>query len=651
MHDYLIIKDLVIILLVSVPIILLFNKIRIPSIVGFLIAGMLIGPFGFKLITGIEEIEIMAEVGVILLLFTIGLEVSLKELIHAKKLLLIGGGLQVIFTILISALIFYFLDLPVHQAIFFGMLVSLSSTAIVLKLLSDKGDLETPQGKISLGILIFQDLAIVPMLLLVDTFGSGETVNFLSVLSRIGVAIVVVALILIVAKYLSPKILYYLARSRSRELFTIGVLLFLLGTAYLTFTFGLSFALGAFIAGLILSESEYTPQIFSDILPFRDAFNSIFFVSVGLLLNMGFVINNPIAVAASAVGIIIIKLVIIIVIVLLLKYPARVAVLTGLGLAQIGEFSFILAQQGIDTGLMGSFSDLFISSTIFTMILTPFLMRISPRIADKSHLVTASKKDENLTGKLTGHVIIGGFGMNGKNLAKVLGETGISYIAIEMNTDTVKEERQKGENIIYGDISRREVLEKAMISTAKVLVIAISDRAISKRIITLAKSLNEDIFVIVRTRFFSETEELIKLGASDVIPEEFETSIQIFRKVLEQYHIPLNVILQQIALLRGESYRWMRSEKPTTDMFTHLEELLAAGITDTYYVNDNNSHIGKTVGELNFRAITDATIIAIVREGKTITNPTAKEKLLVNDTLVITGTHKAVDQAFQLLSE
>jgi len=651
MHDYLIIKDLVIILLVSVPIILLFNKMRMPSIVGFLIAGMLIGPFGFKLITGIEEIEIMAEVGVILLLFTIGLEVSLKELIEAKKLLLIGGGLQVVFTILLSAVIFYFFELPVQQAVFFGMLVSLSSTAIVLKLLSDKGDLETPQGKISLGILIFHDLAIVPMLLLVDTFGSGETVSFLSVLSRIGVAIVVVALILIVAKYLSPKILYYLARSRSRELFTIGVLLILLGTAYLTFTLGLSFALGAFIAGLILSESEYTPQIFSDILPFRDAFNSIFFVSVGLLLNIGFVINNPVAVAASAVGIIILKSVIIIVIVLLLKYPARVAVLTGLGLAQIGEFSFILAQQGIDSGLMGNFSDLFISSTIFTMILTPFLIRISPRIADKSHLISTGKNDEHFVEILSGHVIIGGFGMNGKNLAKVLGETGISYIAIEMNTDTVKEERQKGENIIYGDISRKEVLEKAMISTAKVLVIAISDRSISKRIITLAKSLNEEIFVIVRTRFFSETEELIKLGANYVIPEEFETSIQIFRKVLEQYHIPLNVILQQIALLRGESYRWMRSEKPSTDIFTHLEQLLAAGITDTYYINDGNTHIGKTVGDLNFRAITDATIIAIVREGKTISNPAAKDVLLANDTLVITGTHKAVDKAFQLLSE
>ncbi|MBT8383780.1 MAG: hypothetical protein HKP17_04140 [Ignavibacteriaceae bacterium] len=651
MHDFVVIKDLVIILLVSVPIILLFNKIRMPSIVGFLIAGMIIGPFGFKLITGIEEIEIMAEVGIILLLFTIGLEVSLKELIKVKKLLFIGGGLQVVFTILISGLIFYFLEMPIHQAIFFGMLVSLSSTAIVLKLLSDKDELESPHGKISLAILIFQDLAIVPMLLLIDTFGSGESISFLSIITKMGIAITVVALIVVAAKYLTPKILYYLARSRTRELFTIGVLLILLGTAYLTFSFGLSFALGAFIAGLILSDSEYSPQIFSDILPFKDAFNSIFFVSVGLLLNMGFVVNNPITVIISTFGIILLKLIIIFAIVLFLRYPARVAVVAGLGLAQIGEFSFILAQQGLESGLMGDYSNLFLSSTIFTMILTPFLIRISPYVADKSQIMNKEKNNRLLKDKLTGHVIIGGFGLNGKNLAKVLKETGINYLIVEMNPDTVKEEQKKGEIIVYGDLSRKEVLEKAMINTAKVLVIAISDRTISKRIITLAKSLNEEIFTIVRTRFFSETEELIKLGANDVIPEEFETSIQIFRKVLEQYHIPLNVILQQIALLRGESYRWMRSEKPSTDIFTHLEQLLAAGITDTFYVNDDNNHEGKTIGELNFRAQTDATIIAIVREAKTISNPNANQKILANDTVVITGTHKAVDKAFRLLSE
>jgi CPA2 family monovalent cation:H+ antiporter-2 len=649
-QEYTIIKDFVTILLVSVPIILLFHKIKLPSIAGFLIAGMLIGPFGFKLITRVEQIEIMAEIGVILLMFTIGLEVSLKELAKIKKLLLVGGGLQVTITILISAVILLVLGLPSNQAFFFGMLISLSSTAIVLRILSDRDELNAPHGKISLGILVFQDLSIVPMFLLIDIFGSTEGINLLSVITRLGVAVIVIAFILVAAKIAAPKLLYILARSRLRELFTIGILLILLGTAYLTYSFGMSFALGAFIAGLILSESEYSYQIISEILPFRDAFNSIFFVSVGLLLNISFAISAPLEIILLASGIILIKAVIIFFLVLFLKYPSRVAMLTAIGLAQIGEFSFILAQQGRSAGLLGEYGDLFLASTIFTMILTPLLIKLSAKYAGKTPQLELIYKKQKIESELNGHVVIAGFGLNGRNLARVLRETGIKYIVIEMNPDTVRMEKEKGENIIYGDISRDEVLINAGVSSANVLVVAISDPATSRRVIKTARKLNKELYVLIRTRFINETEELTKLGADAVIPEEFETSIQIFRMVLEQYHIPLNVIMQQINLLRGESYKWMRTEKTDPQIFSHLDEILAVGITDTFYVNNDNPNIGKTFGELDIRAVTGATIIAIVRKDKTISNPPATEKLLENDTLVITGTHKAVDNAFKLIS-
>jgi len=646
-HEFTIIKDIVVILLVSVPIILLFNKIKLPSIVGFLIAGMIIGPYGFQLISNISEIEIMAEVGVILLLFTIGLEFSLKELAKMKKLLLLGGGLQVLITILTTTILLYLFGLELRLAIFLGMLVSLSSTAIVLKLLSDRGELQTPQGKISVGILIFQDLAIVPMFLLVDILGTSGEIIIISIVIRLLTAVGVIAFILFAAKYLSPKLLYYLARTRIRELFTVGIILILLGTAYLTHNFGLSFALGAFIAGLILSESEYSSQITAEVIPFKDVFNSIFFVSVGLLLNINYVIDFPIWVILSAAGIIILKSTIIYILVLLMKYPGRIAVLSALGLAQIGEFSFILAQQG--TQLLGNYMDLLLASAIFTMIVTPFLIKFSTQVADKSALTKKSDKVSNKD-ELTKHVIIAGFGLNGRNLAKVLKETGIKYIVIEMNPDTVKQERSNGEPIIFGDISREEVLHTARIEDAKVLVVAISDRTISRRVIRIAKNINKDLFVLVRTRFLEETDDLIKLGSDAVIPEEFETSIQIFRRVLEQYHIPLNLIMQQVNLLRGESYKWMRSEKSSSNVFSHLDEILAAGIAESFYLNDKNINTGKTLAELNIRAKTDATVLAIIREGKTISNPAASEKLLSGDTLVITGTHKAVDSAFELLS-
>jgi len=651
MHDYSIIKDIVLILLVSIPIIAIFNRIQLPSIVGFLIAGIILGPSVLKIISNPEQIEVMAEIGVILLLFSVGLEVSLKELLDIKKIVLLGGGLQVIATILLSSIIIYAIGIPAKQAIFFGMLISLSSTVIVLKLLSDKGELDAPHAKISLGILIFQDLAIVPMFLIVDLLGTSEQVSFGEVTIRLLTAFGAVAAIILLAKYLSPHILYRLAKLRMKEIFTVGVLLLLLGTAYLTHSLGLSFALGAFIAGLIFSESEYSHQIIADTLPLRDAFNSLFFVSIGLLLNLSFVIENPLIVIASSLGIVILKAMIVFLIVIILKYPVRIAVLVGIGLAQVGEFSFILGEYGFRLNLVPpELFNILISSTIITMILTPFLFKLAPGIAGKSGKLDQSKSKKKLIEEVQDHVIIAGFGLNGRNLAHVLKETGIKYVIIEMNPDTVKKEKSKGENIVYGDIGNYEVLKTSLINTAKVFVIAISDRSTSRRAVKLGKQLNPNIYVIVRTRFMRDTDELVKMGADMVIPEEFETSIQIFRQVLEQYHIPLNVIMQQVNLLRGESYRYLRSEERTEVAFTHIDEILSARLTDTFYINEKNKFAGKTIADLNLRKETDATIIAIVRKGTTITTPTPKEILQPSDTLVITGTHKAVDLAFDLLS-
>jgi CPA2 family monovalent cation:H+ antiporter-2 len=652
MHDYSIIKDIVLILLVSIPIIAIFNRIQLPSIVGFLIAGIILGPSVLKIITNPDQIEIMAEIGVILLLFSVGLEISLRELIDMRRILLIGGGLQVVVTILVSAAIIYAIGIPVQQAIFFGMLISLSSTVIVLRLLTDKDEIDAPHGKFSLAISIFQDLAIVPMFLLLDLLSTSEKVSFGEVSIRLLTAFGAVAIIIFAAKYLSPHILYRLAKLRMKEIFTVGVILLILGTAYFTYSMGLSFALGAFIAGLIFSESEYSHQIVADTLPLRDAFNSLFFVSVGLLLNLSFVAENPFIVVTSALGVVLLKALIIFSIVILMKYPVRIAILVGIGLAQVGEFSFILGEHGLRLNLVSAeMFNLLISSTIITMVLNPFLFRLAPGIAGKSAKLYKPKSKQKLIDEVQNHVIIAGFGLNGRNLAHVLKETGIKYVIIEMNPDTVKKEKLKGENIIYGDIGNYEVLKTALIHKAKVFVIAISDRSTSRRAVKVAKQLNPNVNLIVRTRFMRETDELVKLGADAVIPEEFETSIQIFRQVLEQYHVPLNVIMQQVNLLRGESYKYLRSEDGTGVSFTHIDEILSARLTDTFYINEDNKFTGKTIGELNLRSRTDATIIAIVRKGITITTPTAKEILQPGDTLVITGTHKAVDDAFDLLSE
>ena len=655
MQDIPVLSDFVVILLVSIPIIFLFKKLNIPSIVGFLFAGIIIGPFGFQLISEVKKIEVMAEIGVMLLLFTIGLEVSIKNLLKIKKLLLLGGGLQVIFTIMFSASLLYFIDISPSQAVFFGMLISLSSTAIVLKLLSDLNELESPHGKISLSILIFQDLAIVPMILLLPILGGKAGLSVTSIVIQLLFAFGAIAVILVLAKFLMPKIMFYVARLRLKEVFTIGILLLLIGTAYLTHLLGLSFALGAFIAGLILSESEFSYQVAADTLPLKDTFNSIFFVSIGLLLNISFVVEHWINILFLVLAIIILKSVIITLIVKFLNYPMRVAIITGITLSQIGEFAFVLAQAGIGYELIPqNFYNAFLAASIFTMILTPFLIKLAPAIGLKVKDIKSAKADEGaeaVTKRLSNHVIIVGFGLNGKNLARVLKETGIGYVVIELNPDSVKDAKVKGEKILYGDITKEEILHKALIEKAKVIVFAISDPRASKLGIKFAKKLNPDIYTVVRSRYSAEIDDLLNCGADIVIPEEFETSLQIFSKVLEKFHIPLNVIMQQVTILRGESYKLMVKEAADISAFHNVSEILAAGLTETYYVSEDNPNINRSLRELNLRAETDATIIAIVRKEKTLTNPSGKEVLLAADTIVITGTHIAVDRAIAHLNK
>jgi CPA2 family monovalent cation:H+ antiporter-2 len=653
MNDFSILKDIVIILAFALPIIYLFKRIHIPTLVGFLLAGMLIGPHGLGLIKGGSEIEIMAEVGVIFLLFTIGLEVSLTQLMKMKKIMFFAGGAQVFFTILISYGIFTLFGVALNSAILFGMLVSLSSTAIVLKLLSDRDELGAPQGRISVGILIFQDLMIVPMFLVLPLLQPDNTLTYDYILNKLGIAFGLLIVILLLAKFLMPKIMYQLAKLRMRDAFVIGILVIIVGTAYLTHSLGLSFALGSFIAGIILAESDYHSQILSDTLPFKDVFTSIFFVSVGLLLNVSFVFEFPLLISGVTLLIILLKSIIIILIVLVLKYPFRIAIITGLGLAQIGEFSIIVAQASNSLNMLTEYQyNIFLAVSIFTMVLTPFLFKLSARLGFAAQKLPSLKEIQQDTqlNKLNDHVIIAGFGLNGRNLARVLKETGISYIVVELNPDTVQKEKAKGEHIIYGDVSKPEILRHVKIDTANTLVFSISDPHTTKRSVRMAKQLNPEIFVLVRTRYVSEINELKDIGADAVIPEEFETSLELFRKVLMKYHIPINIIMQQIALLRQESYKLLRDNRMDVSTLTHLNEILAANLTETYFVNDDNPNMNKELKDINLRAVSGATVITIIRDGNTIFNPSGSETLHANDTLVITGVHKAIDVAIKVLN-
>ncbi len=654
--DLLILKDLVVVLAASVLIIYVCHKLKLPSVVGFLLTGVLIGPGGLSLVKNGGTVRTLAEIGVVMLLFTIGLEFEPARLKRIRRNFLMGGSLQLGLTIVVCvAILTGVLGLSFREALFYGFLISLSSTAVVLKILGDRGETDSPQGRISLGILIFQDLAIVPMIALVPVLVNAGTVSAVAIAVRFALSAAAVAGVFVLARFLMPFVLNVVVRTRVREVFLIATLFLCLGMALLTSSLGLSLALGAFLAGVLLAESAYSHQVVSDILPFKDVFNSLFFIAVGMLLDLGAVGRFLPLVLVLVAAVLIVKTFAVVMTVGILGYGPRVAVVTGLALAQIGEFSFVLAGVGRANGfLAGDIFQAFIASSILTILATPFFIKASPKLADfgsrKLHWKKRVEERKPSRG-LEGHLIIAGYGLNGKNLAHVLKEAGIPYVILELNPVAVREAAAEGEPIIYGDVSRRTILEEAGIGRAKGIVFAISDPLMTQRGVKAVKTINPEVFVIVRTRYASEIDLLLGLGADDVIPEEFETSIEIFTRVLEKYHIPRNLVEAQVKVLRGECYGMLRGAcdaiRPVTE---RIADLLAAGTAETYFVGRGAWPAGRTLGNLDLRGRTGSTVIAVVRGEESFTSPGADFKIEEQDMLVLVASHRDIDRAFSYLA-
>lgn len=652
MDKFSIIRDIALILALSLPVLFLFRKIKISPIVGFLITGIIIGPSGLHLIAQNEQIEVMSEVGIILLMFTIGLEFSIAKLVKMKKYLLLFGGLQVVISSMAGFIVLLFNGVSTQVAVFLGMVASLSSTTIVLKLLSEKSAVDSPHGRISIGILIFQDLAVIPMLIILPLLKGGGGFSISAFALKIGLAGGLIAAMIALARFIVPKLLYYVSAMRMREVFTASMVVLVFGTAYLAHMVGLSFSIGVFIAGFIIAESEYSYEILSEITPFRDIFNSIFFVSAGLLLSLTALQEHFVQIMILSFMVIVVKTAIVLAIVVFLGYPFRTGIIAGVSLAQIGEFGFVLAKSGTDEGIISAAGhNVFLSVAIISMIVTPFLFEFAPRLLHILRLKTDSDMDESPMKPtvLENHVIIAGYGLNGRNLVKVLKETGIPYIILELNPDTVRQVKADGENILYGDITKRDILLRAGIKKAKVFVYAISDPQSTRMSLAMAKGLNPAVYTIVRTRYVTEIEELIKLRADSVIPEEFETSLQIFSKVLGEYHLPVNIVLRQINIIRQGGYQMLRSAQGGINPM-HLMDIIARSVTETFFMESGSPAIGKSLKELDLRVATGATIISIVRKDTPVNNPSGSTTLEYGDVLVLTGTHQAVDAAIDMLS-
>lgn len=649
MHDQeiTILRELIILLAVSLPITFLFHKIKLPPLVGFLITGILIGPHGTGLITETHAVERLSEIGVVLLLFTVGLEFSIEDIMRFGKQFMVGGGLQVGLTILAVTFIALFFSYPPHQAVFFGFLASLSSTAIVLKMYTDRAELDTSHGRLATGILLFQDMAVVPLMLLLPVLGEAQTsgdITPLSVLTSLGKAVLGLVAVFLAARRLVPFLLHHVIRLRNREMFFLLVVLLCLGTAWITYSLGLSLALGAFLAGLIISESEYSHHIVADILPFRDYFASIFFISIGMLLHTDYFTGHWTLLLLLTVSLITLKSVLVGVTALFLRYPLRSALLASLALSQVGEFAFLLAQQGASQKLIeGETYQAFINTSILTMVATPFIIQIAPWAAGRLHLGRSETSDQPNICALTGHTIIAGYGLNGQNLARTLRATRIPYVVLEVNADTIRKARDEGEPMVYGDITREDVLLRAGASCARVIVFAISDFAATRMAIRHVRMINPSIFILVRTRYAADVDTLLSLGANQVIAEEFETSIEIFSRVLHQYHVPANIIDNQINIVRFDGYKMLRGISLDQEKIERLAALFAAATVDNVQLLADYFANGRTLRDLNLRGTTGATVIALVREGVATTNPGPDTVLQQADILVLLGSHRELD--------
>ncbi|HII76538.1 MAG TPA: potassium transporter KefB [Methanolinea sp.] len=650
-----ILYDILVIFGLSLLVGLLFSRIRIPPMIGYIVAGAIAGPSVLSLIHSPAQVDVLAEIGIILLLFSIGLEFSFRQLWEIKGLVLKGGAIQVALASAATIAVVFLAGRPWNEAVLLGFVVSLSSTAVVLKVLHDRGELDSPHGKLTLGILIFQDLVAIPMMMavpfLADTGNGLSEPIYLMLLKDLLLVIILVA----AAKWVMPWLLFQIARTRSSELFLLFVVSVCFGVAWLASFAGLSLAMGALLAGLLISESEFSHQAIGRIVPFRDIFTAFFFVSIGMLLDVGFFFDHVVLVLVFLAIVLLLKFLTAAAAPVVLGYQMRTIILAGIALAQVGEFSFIITKSALDFGILShEVYQVFLIVALGTMALTPFLIASGPTLAGYvcSHSLFMRlfparcqwiAREERVA--RSGHLVIIGYGVNGKNLARAAKMGGIEYAIVDMNPDSVRHATLEGEPIIYGDATTEGVLDHAGIDTARIAVVAINDPVATRRIVGLCRQKNPGIFLITRTRYLVEVPVLREIGADEVIPEEFETSIEIFMRVLRAYGVTGDSVEHLVRDIRADNYQALRSTSaPPVVAALDIPGMEVREVT----VEDGSPIAGKTLGELLLKKRYGVTVLAIRRNGALIPHPDGTCAMRAGDVAVLTGTIEKIEESLAL---
>ncbi|MBL1210279.1 cation:proton antiporter [Geminocystis sp. GBBB08] len=642
---------------------LLASILRQPVILGYLLAGIILGPFELGLIHDYEIVETIAELGVTFLLFAIGVEFSFGELNKVRNISLGGGGLQLALTIAITAFISVTVGwvASIPEGIFLGELLSLSSTAVVIKALMESNETSTSHGQVMLGILIIQDLALGLMLAVLPALNQP--------MEEIGVAIAVALLKLtlfalsaiVIGKWLIPPYLKLLAKTESKEIFLLGVVALCLSIASLTGEIGLSTEMGAFVAGLMISEVEYSDQTLDYVEPLRDICAAAFFVSIGILIDPIFLWHN-LALILGLVSLVFLgKSLIITPLVILFRYPLKTAIIAGLGLAQIGEFSFVLADKGRDFDLISqNIYMLILGTTAMTLVVTPFVLKFLPVIL--SNLESSPnfegwfnklEKSPEITQELTleAHVIVCGYGRVGKNVVKLLLNQGHQVLVIDQSEEKIKKLRHKQIPYLYGNASSLLVLEKAEICSAKAMAIALPDSMSSRLCVKRALQLNPELDMVVRANDAEDIEMLYQLGAKEVIQPEFEASLELSGHLLRVLGLPKINIQQEIQQIRQSQYQTLQPERSEEEILRELEEAVSTMNNKWYALPADSPLIGVTLEKAHIRRLTGVSVIKIKRaNGEKLDYPPAYTVLEKDDKLLLIGASEDFE-AFDYLAK
>jgi CPA2 family monovalent cation:H+ antiporter-2 len=653
--------ELVIIGGIGVVVTILLARLRLPTVAGLLFAGALLGPFGFGLVTSVHTIEMLAEIGVVLLLFTIGLEFSLSRLRSIFRQVALGGLLQVGLTIAATAAVSVAVGQSFRAGIFYGFVIALSSTAIVLRALTERRELDAPHGRFIVGTLIFQDLCVVPMVLIVPLLGSGERAGgaAFEIGLALGKAALVVLATVVVARMIVPRLLKWVDASRSREVFILAILALCMGTALLTALSGLSLALGAFLGGMVVADTEYGHRAMGDMMPLRDLFMSLFFVSLGMLFDIRILIEHPMAVALLLAGFLLGKGILATAAALVMKFPARAAWLAGVGLAQFGEFGFVLARLGESSGVVdGAAVKPVLEAGIVSMFLTPVLVRVAPHLragerllAPLERLIGVRSIDEADDGRrLANHVVIVGYGVAGRLVAKALAQSGTEYVVLELNAENVRDARVAGEPVYYGDATSEEALGHAHLNEARAVVILINDPSAVDRVVDTARRVAPNVPVMIRTHYLAQRERLLALGAREVVVEEVEGGLEVLARILRWLGVPRNTIDLRIEEARAVTQQSERKEAIRRRVLGEekaLEELKIESIV----LGPSSHGVGRSVVELDLRRKTGALVVAVRRGEKLLDQPDPGAPFEAGDVVYLVGALASIRGAMTSLLE